>query len=108
MKGSTSFDGEGTATARSAGSSRPIEVTAEDEQEFFQALTEYKNQSGRLFPTCSELLEVLKALGYAKRIWRPVEPWSNSMQQVSTNADPNQGSLAAFGWYSSVETPVGP
>ncbi|HMO16215.1 MAG TPA: RuvA C-terminal domain-containing protein [Pirellulaceae bacterium] len=38
----------------------------QDEVEFMQALDEYKRRSGRMFPTCSEILEVLKALGYSK------------------------------------------
>ena len=36
------------------------------EIEFMQALDEYKRQSGRMFPTCSEILEVLQKLGYQK------------------------------------------
>lgn len=36
------------------------------EMEFMQAMQEYKVHSGRMFPTWSEVLEVLKALGYAK------------------------------------------
>jgi hypothetical protein len=30
------------------------------------ALDEYKRTSGRMFPTCSEVLEVLRNLGYQK------------------------------------------
>ena len=37
-----------------------------DEVEFMNALDEYKRTSGRMFPTCSEVLEVLKDLGYCK------------------------------------------
>ncbi len=36
------------------------------EIEFMQALDEYKRRSGRMFPTCSEILEVLSDLGYRK------------------------------------------
>ncbi|TWT39472.1 hypothetical protein [Blastopirellula retiformator] len=39
-----------------------------DEIEFMQALDAYKRTSGRMFPTCSEVLEVLKGLGYQKNI----------------------------------------
>jgi hypothetical protein len=39
-----------------------------DEVEFMQALDEYKRKSGRMFPTCSEVLEVLRGLGYRKVI----------------------------------------
>lgn len=36
------------------------------EIEFMQALDEYKRSSGRMFPTCSEILEVFYKLGYRK------------------------------------------
>jgi hypothetical protein len=39
---------------------------SEAEREFMQAMHEYKIRSGRMFPTWSEVLEVLKALGYEK------------------------------------------
>jgi hypothetical protein len=38
-----------------------------DEIEFMSALDEYKRRSGRMFPTCSEVLEVIRDLGYEKR-----------------------------------------
>ena len=38
------------------------------EVEFMSALDEYKRTSGRMFPTCSEVLEVLLKLGYEKRL----------------------------------------
>jgi hypothetical protein len=37
------------------------------EIEFMSALDEYKRASGRMFPTCSEVLEVLLKLGYEKQ-----------------------------------------
>jgi hypothetical protein len=36
------------------------------EMEFIQAMHEYKQKSGRMFPTWSEVLEVLRSLGYEK------------------------------------------
>ncbi|MDB5349189.1 MAG: hypothetical protein JWN86_436 [Planctomycetota bacterium] len=36
------------------------------EMEFMQAMQDYKYHSGRMFPTWSEVLEVLRALGYEK------------------------------------------
>ena len=36
------------------------------EMEFLRAMQEYKRSSGRLFPTWSEVLEVLRGLGYEK------------------------------------------
>lgn len=38
-----------------------------DEIEFMNAIEQYKRTSGRMFPTCSEVLEVLQKLGYEKR-----------------------------------------
>ncbi len=38
----------------------------EEEVEFMRAMDEYKRSSGRMFPTCSEILEVLRGLGYGK------------------------------------------
>jgi hypothetical protein len=38
-----------------------------EEVEFMNALEQYKRTSGRMFPTCSEILEVLRKLGYEKR-----------------------------------------
>src|SRR4051812_7165129 len=38
----------------------------ETEIEFMNALDEYKRKSGRMFPTCSEVLEVIHSLGYVK------------------------------------------
>jgi hypothetical protein len=39
-----------------------------EEVEFMNALEQYKRTSGRMFPTCSEILEVLRKLGYEKRL----------------------------------------
>lgn len=37
-----------------------------DEIEFMQAMDHYKRKSGRMFPTCSEILEVLRSMGYVR------------------------------------------
>lgn len=37
-----------------------------DEIEFMQEMDEYKRRSGRMFPTCSEILEVLRGMGYVR------------------------------------------
>lgn len=37
-----------------------------EEIEFMRAMDEYKRKHGRMFPTCSEILEVVRALGYVK------------------------------------------
>ena len=52
----------------------------DDEIQFMNALDDYKRNSGRMFPTCSEVLEVVQSLGYVKRspselaTRRPEEP----------------------------------
>ena len=38
-----------------------------EEIEFMRALDDYKRTNGRMFPTCSEVLEVIHKLGYEKR-----------------------------------------
>lgn len=48
---------------------------SEAEIEFMHALDDYKRRSGRMFPTCSEILEVLRNLGYQKQ---------ESMEEVSS------------------------
>jgi hypothetical protein len=40
---------------------------SQDELEFMNALDLYKRVNGRMFPTCSEVLEVIRSLGYEKR-----------------------------------------
>ena len=37
-----------------------------EEREFMMAYEAYKRSSGRNFPTCSEILEVVRSLGYSK------------------------------------------
>ncbi len=37
-----------------------------DEIEFMQALDAYKRANGRMFPTCSEILEVVRGMGYVR------------------------------------------
>ena len=46
-----------------------------DEVEFMQAMDAYKRKNGRMFPTCSEILEVIRDLGYSRpdRKANPVE-----------------------------------
>jgi uncharacterized Fe-S radical SAM superfamily protein PflX len=44
------------------------------EIEFMHAMEEYKRSSGRMFPTCSEVLEVLQKLGYGKCVTPVVPP----------------------------------
>ncbi len=62
---------------------------SDDEVEFMNALDEYKRKSGRMFPTCSEVLEVLRDLGYQKLPKAPVLAEINpQLQPVSTEGTP--------------------
>ncbi|MGB7348169.1 MAG: hypothetical protein WBD20_28350 [Pirellulaceae bacterium] len=38
----------------------------QDEIDFMRAMDDYKHKSGRMFPTCSEVLEVLRSMGYVR------------------------------------------
>jgi hypothetical protein len=58
-----------------------------DEIEFMSAIEQYKRHSGRMFPTCSEVLEVLKSLGYEKRPQN--EPTALPVVDMSIGATPN-------------------
>lgn len=40
---------------------------SDPEVEFMRAMDLYKRRSGRMFPTCSEILEVVRSLGYVKK-----------------------------------------
>ena len=65
-----------------------------DEIEFMHALDEYKRANGRMFPTCSEILEVVRKLGYEKR--RPedlplvMETAPEETSAESNSVDPNE------------------
>ncbi len=63
----------GVSAPRTAGSRRrKIDPTTcerdyrPEEIEFMQALDAYKRSSGRMFPTCSEVLQVVRSLGYVR------------------------------------------
>uniref|UniRef100_A0A7C2NX82 Uncharacterized protein n=1 Tax=Schlesneria paludicola TaxID=360056 RepID=A0A7C2NX82_9PLAN len=45
---------------------------SDDEIEFMKAMDDYKRKSGRMFPTWSEVLEVVRGLGYTKPTLAPV------------------------------------
>ena len=48
------------------------------------ALDDYKRKSGRMFPTCSEILEVIRELGYVKLSDAEITA-RNSSQQPETD-----------------------
>lgn len=60
---------------------------SDDEVEFMNALDNYKRASGRMFPTCSEILEVIRELGYAKKS-------RGQGDSTTAQADGNEGTIA--------------
>jgi hypothetical protein len=52
-----------------------------DEIEFMQALDAYKRANGRMFPTCSEILEVIRNLGYVRVSQGAIESATDSTEQ---------------------------
>ena len=54
------------------------------EVEFMHAIQNYKRTSGRMFPTWSEVLEVLQGLGYEKPVERSVTVKSGSSRRVAS------------------------
>ena len=53
------------------------------EIEFMRAMDDYKQESGRMFPTCSEVLEVVRGLGYVQLN----EDQADSLGLVSDESD---------------------
>jgi len=73
----------------------------EQEVEFMNALDDYKRKSGRMFPTCSEVLEVIHSLGYVK-----LSPTGTSFTPIESiaSAKPMPGDV--LGWIGSQPTAV--
>ncbi len=60
---------------------------SDDEIEFMQALDDYKRRSGRMFPTCSEILEVIRDLGYRRPTDDPDQEAETNEQHTFTDDD---------------------
>jgi hypothetical protein len=63
---------------------------SDEEIAFMRAMDEYKRNSGRMFPTCSEILEVVRALGYVQQDAAIGSEWNPTLTCAST--DSNDGS----------------
>jgi hypothetical protein len=70
----------------------------DQEVEFMNALDEYKRKSGRMFPTCSEVLEVIQSLGYVKLM--PAE----SKARVDATAPAVSAKPMPADWSSTAQT----
>lgn len=60
---------------------------SDPEIEFMQAMDDYKRANGRMFPTCSEILEVLLSLGYEKP--SPADELAGDDFNVAAGAGPD-------------------
>lgn len=59
---------------------------SDDEVEFMQSLDQYTRESGRMFPTCSEILEVLRKIGYVKM---PIRSCTDTTPMTELNISEN-------------------
>ena len=107
-------DGEGSVTVaegqkrRKQQRRRQIDPTTcerdynNEEIKFMQALDAYKRSSGRMFPTCSEILEVIRDLGYVKlteeeqQIFDSIHEVEADLLDATGEADPEFDSEADF------------
>lgn len=60
----------------------------DDEIQFMNALDAYKRASGRMFPTCSEVLEVVRSLGYVR-----LSPGEMAAHGATSSSTPSTGHL---------------
>ncbi|MEE2642910.1 MAG: hypothetical protein VX768_19940 [Planctomycetota bacterium] len=60
-----------------------------DEIEFMQAMEKYKRRSGRMFPTCSEILEVLREMGYVRLDIPNEEPEPVEIEKEPESSEPS-------------------
>ena len=68
---------------------------SDQEIEFMQAMDDYKRLSGRMFPTCSEILEVLSKLGYRQIADAEVvyDPNAETASDENTDVDADEEQL---------------
>jgi hypothetical protein len=57
----------------------------EREVQFMRAMDDYKRKAGRMFPTCSEVLEVLHSLGYRQLTETQLEEFE--LQNASSDSE---------------------
>lgn len=69
----------------------------DQEVEFMNALDDYKRKSGRMFPTCSEVLEVVRSLGYVKLS-------ATELAALGTNASTASAKPMPSNWQSAAAT----
>ena len=60
------------------------------EVEFMNAMDDYKRKNGRMFPTCSEVLEVIRSLGYVQ-----ISPAGRAMLATETEINESAEEFSA-------------
>lgn len=66
----------------------------DEEIEFMQAMDAYKRANGRMFPTCSEILEVLRGMGY-ERVSAPNAPEASDVPAAPAAEEADAEAVAA-------------
>lgn len=67
---------------------------SDEELEFMRAMEDYKHSSGRMFPTWSEVLEVLRALGYEKLLGEGGVPFGRLASGEAAGKPPRRAASA--------------
>ena len=70
---------------------------SEEQFEFLKAIDEYKNKNQRPFPTWTEVLEVIKALGY-RRVAEPesLESFKKDTKETPDPVEPEKVPLGTW------------
>ncbi len=63
----------------------------QDEIDFMRAMDDYKRASGRMFPTCSEVLEVVRGMGYVRLNAEQIEMLGDTLVQEPESYDYDAG-----------------
>ncbi|MEL7263976.1 MAG: hypothetical protein AAFP69_04065 [Planctomycetota bacterium] len=72
---------------------------SQDEIEFMKAMDDYKRAAGRMFPTCSEVLEVVRSMGYVRlsdeqvSILQSYEFGGNPLAEMEEQHSANESSM---------------
>ena len=59
----------------------------QDEIDFMRAMDDYKRSAGRMFPTCSEVLEVIRSMGYVRLSDEQIEMLGDTLVDATESYD---------------------
>jgi hypothetical protein len=79
----------------------------DDEIHFMNALDDYKRANGRMFPTCSEVLEVVRSLGYVRLSSAELATREKTSTPVERTSGPANAGQEAHAPYPSQKTTDG-